>query len=104
MSESLCERCGRPSGGLRCAAAVCPPLVAMRRAPRCACGKEATRELADTAEGEAERLRAEIVRCAMAYTFGDYPGTGDLADKREALEAMEAACMELEAVERRRPR
>lgn len=58
---------------------------------------------ADTVS-EAERLRAEIVRCAMAYTFGDYPGTGDLADKREALEAMEAACMELETVERRRPR
>lgn len=54
MSESLCERCGRPSGGLRCAAAVCPPLVAMRRVPRCACGKEATRELTYTAEGEAE--------------------------------------------------
>lgn len=53
---------------------------------------------------EAERLRAEIVRCAMAYTFGDYPGTGDLADKREALEAMEAACMELETIERRRSR
>ncbi len=53
---------------------------------------------------EADRLRDEIVRCAMAYTFGDYPGTDDLRDKREALYALESACMELEAIERRRTR
>lgn len=51
---------------------------------------------------ENRALRDRIVLCAMAYVFGDYPGTDNLATKGEALAALEEACMDLEAIERKR--
>lgn len=53
---------------------------------------------------ETQALRDRIVTCAMAYTFGDYPGTEDITTKGESLAALEEACVELEAIERRRER
>lgn len=47
----------------------------------------------------ADEARAEIVRCAMAYVFGDYPGTDDLETKADALAAMEEACLALRIAE-----
>jgi hypothetical protein len=50
---------------------------------------------------EQRALRDRIVKYAMVYTFGDYPGTDDIKTQEGALAALEEACLDLAALERK---